>query len=110
LIEWETLEYQRPLIKTPGPGHAARWISLDQAGWHVTPKLAVPDNIALLSLRPKSPALNLVKYVWRFMRENWLSNDIFIDYDDNVAHCCGAWNKLAGAARSVTPCAVFGVL
>jgi hypothetical protein len=109
MIEWDTLEYQRPLIKTPGPGHAGRW-TLDQAGWHVTTKLAMPDNIALLSLRPKSPELNLVKYVWRFMRENWLSNGIFIDYDDIVAYCCGAWNKLAGAARSVTPCAVFGAL
>jgi hypothetical protein len=28
------------------------------------------------------------------MRDNWLSNRIFIDYDDIVAHCCEAWNKL----------------
>lgn len=32
---------------------------LDQAGWHVTPKLSVPDNITLLSLPPRSPELNL---------------------------------------------------
>ena len=28
------------------------------------------------------------------MRENWLSNRIFKTYDDIVALCCEAWNKL----------------
>jgi putative transposase len=32
--------------------------------------------------------------VWQFMRENWLSNRIFANYDDIVAHCCDGWNKL----------------
>ncbi len=67
---------------------------LDQAGWHTTPKLKVPDNMTLLFLPPRSPELNPVENVWQFMRDNWLSNRIFNDYDDIVAHCCGAWNKL----------------
>ena len=28
---------------------------LDQAGWHTTKKLSVPDNITLLSLPPRAP-------------------------------------------------------
>ncbi len=28
------------------------------------------------------------------MRDNWLSNRIFQSYDDIVALCCEAWNKL----------------
>ncbi|WP_370007157.1 IS630 family transposase [Sinorhizobium fredii] len=67
---------------------------LDQAGWHVTPKLKVPDNITLMFLPPRSPELNPVENVWQFLRDNWLSNRIFKDYDDIVAHCCAAWNKL----------------
>ncbi|MFK0167161.1 IS630 family transposase [Rhizobium sp. NPDC090279] len=67
---------------------------LDQAGWHVTPKLKVPDNITLMFLPPRSPELNPVENVWQFMRDNWLSNRIFKDYDDIVEHCCAAWNKL----------------
>jgi hypothetical protein len=67
---------------------------VDQAGWHVTPKLNVPDNITLLFLPPRSPELNPVENVWQFMRDNWLSNRIFKDYEDIVAHCCDAWNKL----------------
>lgn len=67
---------------------------LDQAGWHVTPKLNLPDNITLMFLPPRSPELNPVENVWQFMRDNWLSNRIFKDYDDIVEHCCAAWNKL----------------
>ncbi|MEY9381576.1 transposase [Rhizobium leguminosarum] len=67
---------------------------VDQAGWHVTPKLDVPDNITLLFLPPRSPELNPVENVWQFLRDNWLSNRIFNDYEDIVAHCCDAWNKL----------------
>ena len=78
---------------TVGPGAHAVLI-LDQAGWHATPKLNVPDNITLLFLPPRAPELNPQENVWQFMRDNWLSNRIFADYDDIVGHCCEAWNKL----------------
>ena len=67
---------------------------LDQAGWHVSGRLVIPDNITLLPLPPRSPELNPVENVWQFMRQNWLSNRVFDSYDDIVAHCCEAWNKL----------------
>ena len=67
---------------------------VDQAGWHLTPKLAIPDNITVLALPPRSPELNPVENVWQFMRDNWLSNRIFKSYEDIVALCCRAWNNL----------------
>ncbi|BCH67832.1 transposase (plasmid) [Agrobacterium vitis] len=67
---------------------------MDQAGWHMSNTLVVPDNITILPLPPKSPELNPVENLWHFMRENWLSNRIFKSYDDIVAHCCDAWRKL----------------
>ncbi len=69
---------------------------LDQAGWHMSAKLVAPDNITLLPLPPRSPELNPVENVWQFMRDNWLSNRVFQNYDDILDHCCEAWNKLAG--------------
>ena len=63
-------------------------------GWHLTPKLAIPDNITVLALPPRSPELNPVENVWQFMRDNWLSNRIFKSYEDIVALCCQAWNNL----------------
>jgi len=69
-------------------------LMLDQAGWHMSARLVVPDNITLLPLPPRSPELNPVENVWQFMRDNWLSNRIFRSYEDIVDHCCEAWNKL----------------
>ena len=67
---------------------------VDQAGWHLTPKLKTPDNITILPLPPRAPELNPVENVWQFMRDNWLSNRVFRNYDEIVALCCNAWNKL----------------
>jgi len=69
-------------------------LMLDQAGWHMSTKLSVPDNITLLPLPPRAPELNPAENVWQFLRDNWLSNRVFASYDDIVDHCCDAWNKL----------------
>ena len=78
---------------TVAPGHHAV-LMLDQAGWHLSPKLKVPDNITLLPLPSKSPELNPVETVWQYMRDNWLSNRVFSSYPDILDHCCEAWNRL----------------
>ena len=82
-------------------------LMLDQTGWHMSAKLAVPDNITLLPLPSRSPELNppiddcgespvgqRVENVWQFMRENRLSNRVFQSYEDIVALCCNAWTNL----------------
>ena len=76
------------------PGaHAVLW--LDQASWHLSDKLTIPDNITLMPLPPKSPELNPVGNIWQYRRDNWLSNRIFRSYEDILDHCCHACNKLA---------------
>lgn len=70
-------------------------VIVDQAGWHLSTHLAIPDNITLLPLPPKSPELNPVENVWQFMRDNWLSNRVFTSYTDILDHCCFAWNRLS---------------
>ena len=67
---------------------------MDQAGWHTSTSLVVPDNITIVPLPPRSPELNPVENVWRFMRDNWLSNRVFESYEDIIDHCCRAWNSL----------------
>ncbi len=69
---------------------------LDRAGGHSTPKLELPKNITLLPLPPRAPELNPAENIWRFLRQNWLSNRVFRSYDDIVDHCCYAWNQLTG--------------
>ena len=78
-------------LVTPG-AHAV--LMLDRAGWHTSGTLDIPPNITLLPLAPRSPELNPVENIWQFIRDNWLSNRIFKSYDEIVALCCDAWNKL----------------
>ena len=69
-------------------------VLLDQAGWHQSRALVVPDNITLVPLPARAPELNPVENIWQYMRDNWLSNRIFRSYDDILDHCCAAWNRL----------------
>jgi len=81
------------IARTVAPGaHAV--VLMDQAGWHMTAALVIPDNISIIPLPAKCPELNPVENIWQFMRDNWLSNRIFDSYDEILDHCCDAWNKL----------------
>ena len=63
---------------------------MDQAGWHTTAKLDIPDNLSLIPIPAKCPELNPVENVWQYIRENWLSNLVFQSGEEIVDHCCGA--------------------
>jgi transposase len=86
-----------------GPGvHAA--LVLDRAGWHVSRRLALPDNVTLVPLPAYSPELNPVERVWLYLRERFLSLRVFRDYRAIVDACCAAWNRLVaepGRLRSL---------
>ena len=57
---------------------------MDQAGWHLTPKLVLPTNISIVAIPSKCPKLNPQENIWQFMRDNWLSNRVFGSYDEIV--------------------------
>ena len=81
-------------------------VVLDGAGWHQTGgRLVVPANLALLHLPPYSPELNPVENVWQYLRQNFLSNRVFENYEAIVDACCDAWNALMALPeriRSIT--------
>ena len=69
-------------------------VLLDQAGWHSSKDLEIPENITFLPLPPRLPELNPVENIWQFICDNWLSNRVFKSYKDILDHCCYAWNSL----------------
>jgi len=81
------------IARTVAPGAHAVML-MDQARWHMTAALIIPENISIIPLPAKCPELNPVENIWQFMRYDWLSNRIFENHDEIVDHCCGAWNKL----------------
>jgi hypothetical protein len=96
-MQWHLEEISSQVA--PG-AHAV--LILDQAGWHTTNKLTVPENMTLLPLPPRSPELNPVENIRQFMRDNWLSNRVFQSYDQIVALCCEAWNRLINQPWTIT--------
>ena len=74
---------------------------LDGAGWHSSPRLTIPDNIALLPLPPYAPELNPVENVWEFLRANLLSHRVWDTYEAILEACCDAWNKLMATPERI---------
>ena len=74
--EWFTLALQEfAMAVRAGPKkHVA--IVLDQAGWHVSKSLKVPEGIHLIYLPAYSPELQPAEHLWPFFREN-LANELF---------------------------------
>jgi hypothetical protein len=46
-----------------------------------------------MPLHVRAP-LNCSSWVWRFVRDNWLSNRVFGSYEEIVDHGFDAWNRL----------------
>jgi len=70
-----TLHLAEIVRTVPPSAHAV--VLIDQAGWHMTSALVIPDSISIIPLPAKCPELNPVANIWQFMRDNWLSNRIF---------------------------------
>jgi transposase len=80
--------------------HAA--LLLDRAGWHLTGKLDVPGNITPIFLPSRAPELNPVENIWQYLRQNWLSNTVFENYDAIVDAACEAWRNLIADPERIT--------
>lgn len=57
-------------------------VIMDQAGWHKSKELVVPDNIEILYLPPYSPELNPIERLWKHMKTNYIHNRVF----DSLKH------------------------
>ena len=63
-------------------------VLMDRAGWHSTDQLKVPKNLTIILLPSRSPELNPVENIWQYLRQNWLSNRVFEDYDAIIEAGC----------------------
>lgn len=78
---------------------------MDQAGWHKSGKLKVPDNITILLLPPYAPELNPVERLWAYLRSHYLSNRAYDGYQHLLDAGAQAWRRLTPQLlRSVCAC------
>jgi hypothetical protein len=66
---------------------------VDQAGWHTSDKLRVPDNISIVLLPPKSPELNPTENTWQTVCSFAGSEMVRPHYaaSEGCAGLAGAW-------------------
>ena len=67
-----------------------------------TGALTVPKNMTLIFLPSRSPELNPVENIWRYLRANWLSNRVFESYDAIIDAACAAWRNLIARPQTIT--------
>ena len=89
------------ISNTVSPGAIALLV-IDGAGWHTSPKLALPENIVLLRLPAYAPELNPTENASQYLRGNCLAHSVWDTYDTIVEACCDAWNDLTAKPEHIT--------
>src|SRR5438067_13537027 len=69
-------------------------MQVDQASWHVTKDLKIPENIRLIAQPAYSPELNPVEHIWEEIREKAFSNRAFVSLDAVIDTLCDQLRQL----------------
>jgi transposase len=67
----------------------------DQAGFHTSRQLDIPENITIVPLPAYSPELNPVENLCQYLRSHHWSNRAYSCYDDLRIAAVDAWQKAA---------------
>jgi hypothetical protein len=70
-------------------------MQVDQASWHRSADLQVPENIRLVFQPPYSPEVNPVEHLWDELREKYFPNRVFASLDAVEEQLCLGLNALA---------------
>lgn len=76
-------------------------IVLDKAAWHTTKKLQKFSNLSILPLPAASPELNPTEQVWEGMRDEYLANRCYENYEEIVDVCCESWNAFTDQPNKI---------
>ncbi len=74
----------------------------DQAGWHKSNDLKVPENIRLLPQPSHSPELNPVEHLWDELREKNLNNRAFETIEDTITAVCEGIRFISNDKKRLT--------
>lgn len=72
---------------------------IDNAGWHKALDLIVSSNITLVSLPAYAVELNSMEQVWEWIKNHFLYNQCYSNYEDIVDKLSYAWNQLSNDAK-----------
>jgi putative transposase len=77
-------------------------LCLDQAGWHKSKDLIVPDNIRLFYIPPRTPEMNPIEQLWLEVRKDF-KNKLFKTLNKVVDQLCDTLNSISDyTVKSIT--------
>ncbi|MEM9685423.1 MAG: IS630 family transposase [Bacteroidota bacterium] len=85
-------------------------IQVDQAGWHKSRVLKIPNNIALIEQPSRSPELNPVEHIWEEVRETFLNNKIHHSIEELIDQLAFGLNTIANYGEKLTSMTMFNHL
>ena len=91
--EQMNLHLQQISARLPESRHAL--IVLDNASWHRSKTLQVPDNVWLLHLPPYSPQLNSAENLFQYFKKTFIANRVFETTDILKEAVLDGLNKVA---------------
>jgi len=78
-------------------------LPLDNAVWHKSKTLKVPENIYLFYLPPRTPEMNPIEQIWKEIRKRGFKNTLFKTLDHVVDRLCDTCNSLTNdCIKSIT--------
>jgi transposase len=80
---------------------------LDQASWHRSQELVLPENMTLLPLPPYSPELNPVEQLWKTLRTHWFANTVFSSMEALEDRLVQALRELENSPQRIQTLAGF---
>ena len=97
ILPWANTEMMNIFLRQVAEDFSDYFILMlaDQAGWHISQKLAVPENMRLIKLPPRSPELNPSEHIWEELREKNFANRAFRNLDEVEDTLCQGLNDLA---------------
>jgi hypothetical protein len=97
ILPWANTEMMNIFLRQVAEDFSSYFILMlvDQAGWHTSQKLELPENIRLIMLPPRSPELNPPEHIWEDLREKHFANKAFRDLDGVEDTLCQGLNDLA---------------
>lgn len=77
-------------------------VCLDQARWHSSNDLIIPDNLRLFYIPPRTPEMNPIEQLWPEIRKDF-KNKMFKTLDKVVDQLCVSLNSISSCVvKSIT--------
>lgn len=97
MLPWANTEMMNKYLEEFGKTYLSKKLImiLDQAGWHRSKDLKVPQNIELLYLPPYSPELNPVERLWCWLRRHVCRNRMFESENTLMDELVSAFNDFS---------------